>query len=109
MTSTATTPTARRNLLSRFTDLGVRVKVLAAIALSTAVAVLVGVLGLLALASSAATTESVYGENTLGIRYATAMEVAAGTMQQVARDAILSQNDAAYLQSVRALVGTERV
>jgi len=59
--------------LRSFRDLRVGVKILAAVALMTAVAVAVGVLGIRALATSSAETQSMYARQLLGVKEAEAM------------------------------------
>ena len=87
------TSSARGGLSARFRDLGVRTKVLAAVGVSTAVAVLVGVLGLAALSSSAATTEMLYEENILGVHFSADMETAMSDMRLKVRDVMLAVDE----------------
>ncbi|SDB89508.1 methyl-accepting chemotaxis protein [Sanguibacter gelidistatuariae] len=96
-----------RARLSRFQDLSVRIKVLAAVTVATLVAVLVGVLGLQALASSADTSTTIYTNNVLGVLHAADMEIAIDTMRIDVRDAVLAEDKAATQAKIDALDDAE--
>ncbi|MCG2799075.1 MAG: methyl-accepting chemotaxis protein [Cellulomonas sp.] len=96
---------ARRSPMSWFTDLGVRVQVLAAVLVATAVSALVGGLGIAALGRTSANTEAMYAQNFLGLQDAAVLRRAviemrlALTMEAISTD---ETTTASYEQAVTA-------
>src|SRR5690554_5445248 len=88
-------PAQSRSFFSRLQDLSIRSKVLAAVVVAAAMAVLVGVLGLVALGSSAQNTEDLYEDNILGIRYVANMRYSSAQMRIAVRDAAMASAQAA--------------
>ena len=79
----------RRGALGWFRDLGVRTRILAALALAAVVAVVVGVVGLASLASTNAQTVQMHDENFVGLDHAAAMRRATIDMRlQLANQAL---------------------
>ena len=100
-TSSSTEPPARKR--AWWGDRGVKVKVLAAVAVAAVVAAVVGALGLQALTASADRTQAMLDDNVHGITNAAAMRGALKDTRVGIRDAILAVGEAdtrAALESV---------
>jgi hypothetical protein len=83
-------PITRIRPLQWWFDRSTRTKVLALVAFSTLVSVLVGVLGLQGLSTTAAHTERLYQENLLRIAAAGDMRAAIVDVQVLTRDALVA-------------------
>ncbi|TIC87524.1 methyl-accepting chemotaxis protein [Nocardioides sp. GY 10113] len=73
-----------------FRDLGVRTKVLTAVTLAAAVALVVGVMGLRSLGASADAAQAIYETNLHAVEATADMEAAIFDMRQKARDALIA-------------------
>ncbi|WP_426246002.1 methyl-accepting chemotaxis protein [Nocardioides sp. LHG3406-4] len=85
MSTTAT----RRSIASTIQDLGVRVKVLTAVAVTAIVASVVGVIGLHALGGAAEQARTLYSWSVLGVSGVADMDRSISAMRRDARDAII--------------------
>ncbi|GAA4372057.1 methyl-accepting chemotaxis protein [Nocardioides caricicola] len=81
---------ARFRPLRRFNDLGVRPKVLSAVAVGAVVSVTIGVMGLVSLSKSADQADLLYSSNVKGVDALGDLQVAVGDMRIQARSAALA-------------------
>ena len=86
--------TPRRGPLARLADLKISVKILTAITVTAAVAVLVGLVGLNALSGSADEAKTMYDSNVRAIEASSAMDRALASMRLHARDAVINHENA---------------
>ena len=105
MSSPSAMPSRAR--LTRFHDLGVRTKILVAVLLAAAVAVLVGVMGVRALGESARTAEFIYTENVTGVSQVANLQRVANTMRITVRDAALAPDQAGAREKIADLDALE--
>ncbi len=86
------TGTKRRSPVKWFRNRGVRTKILSTVAVTAAVALIVGVVGLRSLSASADAAHAIYEENLKGAAAADDMEAAILGMRIESRDALIARN-----------------
>jgi methyl-accepting chemotaxis protein len=99
-----TAPAARS---SRFADLGVRTKILAAVLAAALVAAVVGVIGLSALSSSNANTVLMYEEKVLGLEKAAGLRRDTLSLRLTAANQLISQDPAKMTANEDAIAELE--
>jgi methyl-accepting chemotaxis protein len=101
MTTARTTPT------TWFRDRGVRTKVLSAVLVTAAVALVVGLMGLRSLSASTDSARSIYEDNLQAVDAVADMDVAVYAMRQKARDAVIAIDEADARAALDELSGLQ--